>query len=361
MAEEKSKLEDVSEVLSKRELAMKEIPPESLPTHKKSVQTKHSAGKENVSSDKANQDISSGAGSSMDVMYSRMMDHGVSSMPQYPENSLFSTTIETGGAEVQQQISEIKAGSFVPLVEGLSPQFNSIMKMQTCSQCHKLLCGEMLRKVGSVSVKVICKKCMDNFPAPENSPTEKVVTLYRCGVCFMDFFERDILAGHMDEKHNMPPEPTSDTVMKTSAEFVSNIHTIITSQIQGPAMPSDMGILCPPTNLLLQNIVLQPRPAVQTLPLTFNSQNILVNASPMFTLQPSNVPALLTTPQTSTFVDPAEVLVDPGKVLLPTPVPKVVIPKLNSMNKASDNSKTLTKESTVEKAEVRISNMQSPE
>lgn len=359
MAEEKSKLEDVSEVLSKREMAIKEIPPENLAAYN---QTEHSVDKENVSSDKANQYISSGAGSSMDVVCSRVMDHTASSMPQHPENSSFSTTIEIGGAEVQQQISEIKAGSFVPLAGGLSPQFKSIMKMQTCSQCHKVLCGEMLKKVGSESSKVICKNCMDKCPAPENSPTEKVVTLYRCGVCFMDFFERDVLAGHMDEKHKVPPEPTSDTVMKTSAEFVSNINTIITNQIQGPAMPTDMGLLCPPSNLLVQNIVLQPRPAVQTMPLTFNSQNILVNAAPMFTLQPSNVPALLTTaPQASTFVAPAELLVDPGKVQLPTPVPKVAIPKLNPMNTASDNSKILSKGSEVEKTEVRISDVQSPE
>jgi hypothetical protein len=359
VAEEKSKLEDVSEVLSKRELAMEKIPPEDLPSHKMPVQTKHSTGKDNFSSDKANQYTSPGAGSSMDVVCSRILDHTASSKPQHPENSSFSTAIQIGGAEVQKQIPETKAGSFVPLTGGSSSSFNGIMEMQTCSQCHKLLCGEMLRKVSSESVKVICKKCMDNCPAPENSPNEKVVTLYRCGICFVDFFERDILVRHMDEKHELPPEPTSDIVTKTSTECVSNTHTIITNQIQGPAMPADMEMLCPPTNLVLQNIVLQPRPAVQTLPLTFNSQSILVNAAHVFTLQPSNVPALLTTaPQTSTFVAPAEVLVDPGKVLLPTHGPKVAIPKLNSVSKATDNRKILPKDSTVENTEVRASSMQ---
>lgn len=354
MAEEKSKLEDVCEVLSKRELATKEVPREDLPAHRKSDQMKHSAGKDSISSDEANQFISSQVGSSTDVVSSRMTDHKAVNMPQHLENYSCSTTIEIGGAEMQQQIPEIIAESFVPLVGGLSSQFNSIMNMQTCSQCHKVLCGETLRKDGSDSVKIICKNCTDDCAAPENGPTDKVVTVYRCGVCFTDFFERDVLAGHMDEKHKVPPEPTSDTVMKTSAGFLSNMHPIITN----PSVPNDMGLLCPPMNLLLQNVVLQPRPAVQT----FNSQNILVNATPMLTLQPSNVPALLTSaPQTSTFVAPAEVLVDPGKVLLPTPVPKVAIPKLNSMNKASDNNKILSKESAVDKTEVKISNMQSPE
>jgi hypothetical protein len=365
VAEEKSKLEDVSQVMSKRQLATKEIPQEDLTTqHKKSVQAKHLTDKENISSDKTNQYISPEADSGTDVPCTRMTDHRAGNKTQHPENLSVSTTVQIGGLEGWQQISEMKAGSFVPLVGGVSPQFNSTLKMQTCSQCHKLLCGDAMRKVSSESMKVVCKKCTDNCTALESNTTDKVVTLYRCGMCFMDFLERDILAKHMDEKHKVPPEPVSGIESKTSADFVSCTDTSVTSQTQDSAMPANMGILCPPANLLLQ-----------PLPVTFTSQNILLNTAPLFTLQPSNEPAMLTAAcQTSAvavpknFISgsdmslqtPAEVLADPGKVLLPVPVPKVAIPKLNSMSKATDNSKILAEESPMGKMEVRTSNNQSP-
>jgi hypothetical protein len=136
-------------------------------------------------------------------------------------------------------------------------------------------------------------------------------------------------------------------------------------------MSTDMGLLCPPVNLLLRNIVLQPRPAIQTLPLTFTNQNILLNTAPMFTLQPS---VLTTLPQSSGVITPknllsgpsmsqptpVEVLINPGKVLLPDPVPEVATPKLNSMNKAMDNSKMILEENPMEKTIIRKSNNQSP-
>jgi hypothetical protein len=57
---------------------------------------------------------------------------------------------------------------------------------------------------------------------------------------------------------------------------------------------------------------------------------------------------------------PAEVLINPGKVLLPDPVPEVAKPKLNSVNKAMDHNKMLLEENPVEKTIIRKSNNQSP-
>jgi hypothetical protein len=186
----------------------------------------------------------------------------------------------------------------------------------------------------------------------------------------MDFFERDILARHMDEQHKVPPEPVPSVVTKTSTE-VSNTDTTVTSLSQAPAMSTDMGLLCPPVNLLLRNIVLQPRPTVQTLPLTFTNQNILLNTAPMFTLQPSVLTTLsqasgVITPKnllsgtSMSLPTPAEVLINPGKVLLPDPVPDVAKPKLNSVNITMDNSKMILEENRVEKTVIRKSNNQSP-
>lgn len=368
MAEEKSKLEDVTEVIGKRGLVTKRITPEDLaiqPTkviQKEPVQSKRSNDKENISSDKANQYVRPDTDSMIDVACSRKMDLGAANKPPQPGKSSFSTKMQLGSLEEQQDVRKVKAGSFVPLVGGVSPQFNSIIKMQTCSQCHKPCCGDTLSKVGSDSVKIICKKCTDSSSVPESSTTEKMLTLYRCGICFMDFFERDILARHMDEQHKVLPEPVPSAVTKTSTN-VSNTDTTVTSLSQGPAMS---GLLCPPVNLLLRNIVLQPRPAIQTLPLTFSNQNILLNTAPMFTLQPSVLTTLsqssgVITPKnllsgpSMSMPTPAEVLINPGKVLLPDPVPK-----LNSVNKAMDNSKMILEESPVEKTIIRKSNNQSP-
>jgi hypothetical protein len=60
------------------------------------------------------------------------------------------------------------------------------------------------------------------------------------------------------------------------------------------------------------------------------------------------------------MLTPAEVLINPGKVLLPDPVPEVAKPKLNSVNKAMDKSKMLLEENPVEKTTIRNSNNQSP-
>lgn len=376
VAEEKSKLEDVSGVLNKTDLATKCVQPQDLAsqhscvTDRKSVQTKQLIAKENISSYKENPS----ADISMGMACSSMMDLGPGSKSQHPENPSLNTQIQDGGLEEQQQISEIKVGgNFVPLNRDVSHPFNSIMKMQTCSQCHRLLCGETLKKGSSESMKAICRKCMGSGLASESSTTEKVVTLYRCGICFMDFFENDILASHMDEKHKVPAEPVLDIVTKNSAD-ISNTHTAVTSQSQRPSLSTNMEMLCSPENLLLQNIVLQLRPAVETLPLTFSSPNILMNPAPVFALQPSNVPGVLTTsPQTSTVVapkdftstpklllqSPAEVLADTGRVLVLEPVPKVAIPKLSSMNKAISDSITLPEESPVQKTEVRNSDSES--
>jgi hypothetical protein len=58
---------------------------------------------------------------------------------------------------------------------------------------------------------------------------------------------------------------------------------------------------------------------------------------------------------------PAEMLADTGRVLvLEHPVPKVAIPKLNSVNKATRNSSALPEDSPVQKTEVRNSNNKSP-
>jgi hypothetical protein len=378
VAEEKSKLEDVSEVLSKTDLATRCIQPEDLASlhssiiDRKSVQTKHLIAKENVSSYKENP----GADSGLDMACSSMMALRSGGKPQHPETPSLNTQMQDGGLEEQQQISEIKAGgSFLPLDGGVSHPFNSIMKIQTCSQCHRLLCGETLKRGSSENVKAICKKCMGNSLDSESSTTEKVVTLYRCGICFMDFFEKDVLATHMDEKHKVPAEPIFDIVTKNSADIVSNTHTTVTSQSHGPSMSTNMEMLCPPENVLLQNIVLHLRPAVETLPLTFTGPNILMNPAPVFTLQPSNVPGVLTTsPQTSTLVapknfmstsklllqSPAEMSADTGRVLVLEPVPKVAIPKLNLVIKATSDSSALPEESPVQKTEVRNSSSESP-
>lgn len=376
MAEEKSKLEDVIEVIGKRGLLTRRITPEDLaiqPTkviHKEPVQSKRSNDKENISSDKANQYVSTDTDSIIDVTCSRKMDLGAANKPPQPGKSSFSTKMQLGSLGEQQEVREVKAGSFVPLVGDVSPQFNSIIKMKTCSQCHKPFCEDTLSKVGSDSMKIICKTCTDSSSVPESSTTEKMLTLYRCGICFMDFFERDILARHMDEQHKVPPEPVPSVVTKTSTE-VSNTDTTVTSLSQAPAMSTDMGLLCPPVNLLLRNIVLQPRPTVQTLPLTFTNQNILLNTAPMFTLQPSVLTTLsqasgVITPKnllsgtSMSLPTPAEVLINPGKVLLPDPVPDVAKPKLNSVNITMDNSKMILEENRVEKTVIRKSNNQSP-
>ena len=379
VAEEKSKLKDVSDVFSKTDLATRCIQPEDLAsqhsrfTNRKSVQTKHLIAKENISTYK---ETTPGTDSIMDMVCSPVMDLGPGGTAQHPENLSLNTEIQDGGLEEQQQISEIKAGgNFVPLDGGVSCSFNSIVKIQTCTQCHRLLCGETLKKGSSENIKAVCENCMGNSMTSESSRTEKVVTLYRCGICCVDFFEKDALATHMDEKHKVSAETVFDTVTKNSAGIVSNTHTAVTSQRQGPSLSTNMEMLCPPENLLLQNIVLQLRPPVETLPLTFTSPNILVNPAPVFTLQPSNVPGVLTSPPTSTVVapknltstpklllqSPAEVLADTGRVLvLEQPVPKVAIPKLNSMNKATIDSSALPEDSPVQKKEVRNSNNESP-
>jgi len=378
VAEEKSKLKDVSDMFSKTDLATRCIRPEDLAsqhttvTGRKSVQTKHLIAKENVSTYK---ETTPGADSIMDMACSPVMDLGPGGTAQHPENLSLNTHIQDGGLDEQQQISEIKAGgNFVPLDGGVSRSFNSIMKIQTCSQCHRLLCRETLKKGSSENIKAICEKCMGNSMTSDSGTTEKVVTLYRCGICYVDFFEKDALATHMDEKHKVSAETVFDTVTKNSADIVSNTHTAVTSQRQGPSLSTNMEMLCPPENLLLQNIVLQLRPPVETLPLTFTSPNILVNPTPVFTLQPSNVPGVLTSPPTSTVVapknlmsapklllqSPAEVLTDTGVLVLEQPVPKVAIPKLNSVNKVTIDSSALPEDSPVQKTEVRNSNNESP-
>jgi hypothetical protein len=371
VAEEKSKLEGVRDVMGRRGLATRHVTPEDLATqptkviHKESVQSKHSNGKDNISSDPANQFVSLDADSAIDVACSGKMDLGPGKKHPQPDNSSFSTNIQIGSPGEWQKIQEVKAGSFVPLVGGESQQFNGIIKMQTCSQCHKPLCGDTLCKVRSDSMKMVCKKCTDCSSVPEGSTTEKMLTLYRCGACFVDFFDRDVLARHMDEQHKAPPEPASSLVTKTSADL-SNTDTTIANLSQGPAVSTDMGMLCPPVNLLLRNFVLQPRPAIQTLPVTFTNQNILLNTAPMFTLQPSGLTTLtqssgVITPKNFLSVPsmslptPAEVLTDPGRVLLPDPVPEVSKPKLNSMNKAMDNSRM-----PLEKTELGKPNNQEP-
>ena len=378
VAEEKSKLKDVSDMFSKTDLATRCIRPEDLAsqhttvTGRKSVQTKHLIAKENVSTYK---ETTPGADSIMDMACSPVLDLGPGGTAEHPENLSLNTHIQDGGLDEQQQISEIKAGgNFVPLDGGVSRSFNSIMKIQTCSQCHRLLCRETLKKGSSENIKAICEKCMGNSMTSDSGTTEKVVTLYRCGICYVDFFEKDALATHMDEKHKVSAETVFDTVTKNSADIVSNTHTAVTSQRQGPSLSTNMEMLCPPENLLLQNIVLQLRPPVETLPLTFTSPNILVNPTPVFTLQPSNVPGVLTSPPTSTVVapknlmsapklllqSPAEVLTDTGVLVLEQPVPKVAIPKLNSVNKVTIDSSALPEDSPVQKTEVRNSNNESP-
>lgn len=378
VAEEKSKLKDVSDVLSKTDLATRCIQPEDLEsqhsrvTDRKSIQMKHLTAKESVSTYQENP----GADSGIEIACSHMIDLGPGGKAQHPENPSMNTPIQDGGLEEQQQISKIKSGgNFIPLDGGVSCPFNTNVKIQTCSQCHRLLCRETLKKGSLENIKAICEKCMSNSLTSESSTTEKVVTLYRCGICFMDFFEKDALATHMDEKHKVSAETVFDTVTKNFADIVSNTHTAVTSQRQGPSMSTNMEMLCPPENLLLQNIVLQLRPSVETLPLTFTNPNLLVNPAPVFTLQPSNVPGVLTSPQTSTVVAPknlmstpklflqpsAEVLADTGRVLLlEQPVPKVAIPKLNSMNKAASDSSALLEDSPIQKTEVRSSNNESP-
>lgn len=379
VAEEKSKLKDVSDVFSKTDLTTRCIQPEDLASHhsrvtgRKSVQTKHLIAKENVS---AYKEATPGADSIMDMACSPLMDLGPGGTGQRSENLSLNSQVQDGGLEEQQQISEIKAGgNFVPLDGGMSCSFNSITKIQTCSQCHRLLCRETRKKGSSENVEAICEKCTGNSMTSESSTNEKVVTLYRCGICCMDFFEKDALATHMDERHNVSAETVFNTVTKNSADIVSNMHTAVASQRQGPSLSTNMEMLCPPENLLLQNIVLQLRPPVETLPLTFTSPNILVNPAPVFALQPSNIPGVLTSPQASTVVapknlmstpkfllqSPAEVLADTGRVLvLEQPVPKVAIPKLNSMNKVTIDSRALPEDSPVQKTEVRNSNNESP-
>lgn len=380
VAEEKSKLKDVSDVFSKTDLAARCIQAEDLAsqhsrvTGRKSFQTKHLIAKENVSMYK---ETTPGVDSIMDMACSPVMDLGPGGTVQHPENLSLNTQIQDGGLDEQQKISEIKAGgNFVPLDGGMSRSFNSVVKIQTCSQCHRLLCRETLKKGSSENVKATCEKCRGNSMTSESSRNEKVVTLYRCGICCVDFFEKNALATHMDEKHKVSALTVFDTAAKSCADIVSNTHAAVTSQRQCPSLSTNMEMLCPPENLLLQNIVLQLRPPVETLPLTFTSPNILVNPAPVFTLQPSNVPAgVLTSPPTSTVVapknlmptpklllqSPAEVLADTGKVLvLEQPVPKVAIPKLNSMNKVTIDSSALPDDSPVQKTEVSNSNNESP-
>lgn len=362
VAEEKSKLEDVTEVVGKKGPVARRVTPEDLaiqPTkvsHKDPVQSKRLNDKENISSDTANQYISPDTNSITDVACSRKMDLGAANKPPQPGKSSFSTKMQLGSLEEEQAVQEVKAGSSVPLVGDVSPQFNSIINMQKCSQCHKPFCEDTLSKVGSDSIKISCNKCT----VSESITPEKMLTLYRCGICFMDFIERDVLTRHMNEQHKVPPELIPSVVTKTSAD-VSNTDTTVTNLSQGPATSTDMGLLCPPMNLLLRNIVLQPRPAIQTLPLTFTNQNILLNTAPMFTLQPSVLTTLsqssgVITPKnllsgpSMSLPTPAEVLINPGKVLLPDSVPEVAKPKLNSMNKAMDNSKLILEENPVEKS-----------
>jgi len=373
VAEEKSKLKDVHDVLSKTDLATNCIQAEDLAsqqirvTGRKSVQTKHLIAKENISTYK---ETTPGADSVMDMACSPVMDFGHCGTAQHPENLSLNTQVQDGGLEEQQQVSEIKAGgNFVPLDGGVSCSFNSIVKIQTCSQCHRLLCRETQKKGSSEDIEAICEKCTGNRMTSDSSATDKVVTLYRCGICCVDFFEKDALATHMDEKHKVSVETVFDTVEENSA------HTTVTSQRQGPSLSTNMEMLCPPENLLLQNIVLQLRPPVETLPLTFTSPNILVNPAPLFTLHPSNVPGVLTSPQTSTIAapknlistpklllqSPAEVLADTGRVLLlEQPLPKVAIPKLNSVNKATSDSSALSDDSPVQKTQVRNCDNESP-
>jgi len=376
VAEEKSKLKDVRDVLRKTDLATRCIQPEVLAsqhsgvTGRKSVRTKHLIAKENVS---AYKELTPGADSIMDMACSPVMDLGPGGTSQHPENLSLNTQVQDKGLEEQQQMSELKAGgNFAPLDGGVSRSLNSIVKIQTCSQCHRLLCRETRKEGSSEDVKAICEKCTGNSMTSESSTTEKVVTLYRCGICCVDFFEKDALATHMDENHKVSAETVFDTVTKNSS------HTAATSQRQGPSLSANMEMLCPPENLLLQNIVLQLRPPVETLPLTFTSPNILMNPAPLFTLHPSNVPGVLTSPQTSTVAAPknlmsapklllqssAEVLADTGRVLVlekaVQPVPKVAIPKLNSMNKATSDSSAPPDDSPVQKVEVRNSNNESP-
>lgn len=364
VAEEKKKLEDLTELMGKRGLVRRYMAPEDLATqrtkdiHKDPIQLECSNDKESVSSDKTNQYVNPDTNSMKDVASSRKTDLVACHKPAEPCTSSVSTEIQFGGPKEQQKVQGVKAGNFVPLVGNVSPQLNSIIKMQTCSRCHKL------SKVESNGTKIICKTCTDS------SSTEEMLTVYRCGVCFMDFSEREVLARHMDEQHMVSPESVSSIITKTSTDK-SNIDTAVTSLRQDPPTSADMGTLCPPVNLLLQNIVLQPPPEMQTLPVTFTHQNMLLNTAPMFTLQPS----MLTTLSSSSAVitpnsflsgpsmslsTPAEVLIDPGKVLLPDPVPQVTKPKLNSMNKVMENNKMSLDGNLVEKTEIRKSNNQSP-
>jgi hypothetical protein len=357
VAEEKKKLEDLTEVMGKKGLTTRHIAPEDLAAiHKDPVQSKCSLDKDNISSDRANL-VSPDTTSVMGMACSRKMDLGVCNKPPESCISSVSSKIKLGNPEQQQ---EVKAGNFVPSVGGASPQINSIIRMQTCSQCHELFCRDTLGKVESNGMKIFCKTCTDSLSAAESSSIEETLTLYRCGTCFMGFFERDILASHMDKQHTVPRTSTDKP----------NADTTVTSLGQGPAMSTDMGMLCPPVNLLLRNVVLQPRPTIQKLPLTFTNQNILLNTAPMFTLQPSVLTPLsqssaVITPKnfpsgpSMSLPTPAEVSTDPGKVLLPDPVPQVTKPKLDSMNEVLDNNKRPLDGNPVEKTEITKSNNQS--
>lgn len=330
MAEQKKKLEAVTEVLGKRGLATRPVAPEDLATpptvaiRRDPVQSKRS--------DKANPDTN------------RKMDLGVRNKPPEPFISSISSKIELGSPEEQQE---------VPLVGGASPQINSIIKMQTCSLCHELFCGDAPSKADSDGTKTLCDLCTESLAAAESSSIEETLTLYRCGVCFMNFFERDVLARHMDEQHAVP-----SVVTRTST------HTTVTSLSQSVTMLTDVAVLCPPVNLLLQNIVLQPRPTIQALPLTLTNQNILLNSAAMFALQPSVLTSAVITPKNflsgpSMSLSIPEGSTDPGKVLLPDPVSQVTKPKLDSVNKARDNNRTPLDGNPVEKTKIRKSNNQS--
>ncbi|XP_069700026.1 zinc finger protein 26-like [Periplaneta americana] len=191
------------------------------------------------------------------------------------------------------------------IMQEAKPEGNSA-NLHTCKQCHRLLGNDR----GS---QAECEKCV--------SVSEKVVTLYRCGVCLADFLDKDTLAGHIDERHKLPAEPVT---------------------------------VCPPGNLLMRNVMLQQHPTMQPLPFGFASQNLLVNSAPVFTFQSPDVPAMLTsTPQTSAVATLDTNLPIPSTAsdvfasqAVTTPlVPKVPIPRLNSIDTVAV-SKTPSEEKT---------------
>lgn len=270
-----------------------------------------------------------------DPAQSRETDLGARNEPPEPCISSVSGKTELGNPEERQE---------VPSVGGASPQIDSIIRMQTFTQCQELFCGD----AESDGTKILCNPCTENLSAPQSSSIEEPLTLYRCGVCFADFFERDVLARHMDEQHAVP-----GVVTRTSADTT-----------RGPTVFTDVAMLCPPANLLLRNIVLQ------ALPLTFADQNVLLNAAPMFALQPSVLTPLSQSPATVTpknFLSapstslpvPTQGPTDTGEVFIPDPVSQGTKPKLDSMNEAMDNNKTPPDGNPVEKTKISKSNIQS--